>query len=184
MHTIAVKEKQFGSVLQARKKITKEKGTDVLSLLRELQEAPDMRAITSVFGDDVFKGIEPMFPVLLKRESNHRMTLADFLNELDMILGMGDVRDPNAGVYVYSIQVTEPQDYPKRVDRPLLEGIVPSDSLIELGNGYIHHSILYELTDPHRHFILSSVLPHATELHLSLKPPWSQYRVESVVALE
>ena len=184
MPAIATRERKLGSVTRALKHISAEaEPVDLSSLLRELQEAPDKKSVTSMIEEDVFQGIAPCFPVLLAKATAHRMARPDFLLELEVVLSMGDARDPRAPVFVYSLQVAEPKNFSELIDRKLLSEAVPRDSLLEVVNGYVRHELLYELPVSYRNIVLVHLAQLAQNIRLSLKPPWSQHKVDSVVEL-
>src|SRR5713101_3874182 len=186
MAATGVKEARLGSASEALKKLSEKANSDEsMTVRQELEEAPSKykKAITSVYRDDVFKGIRPQFPTLLQETQEHRMGLAQFLGELDLVLGMGDIRDPESNVYVYALQVVEPIDLKDRIDKQTLEVYAPQSALIELQNGYVRHETLYDMIDLHRNILLGSLLKHAKSVRLSLKPPWSYYKVDLKVVL-
>lgn len=186
MPAAGVKEARLGPASKALKKLSDKVNTDdSMTVRRELEEAPARykRAITSVYNDDVFKGISPQFPTLLQEASEHRMGVAEFLGELDLVLNMGDVRDPKANVYIYALQVVEPTDLGDRLDKETFQIYGPQESLIELQNGYARHEILYDMLDLHRNILLGSLLKHAKKVRVSLKPPWSSHKVDLTVLL-
>jgi len=88
MAATGVKEARLGSASEALKKLSEKANSDEsMTVRQELEEAPSKykKAITSVYRDDVFKGIRPQFPTLLQETQEHRMGLALFLRELDLV---------------------------------------------------------------------------------------------------
>jgi hypothetical protein len=186
MPATAVKEAKLGPASKALKKLSDKVNTDdSMTVRRELEEAPARyrKAITSIYRDDVFRGISPQFPTLLQEASEHLMGVAEFLGELDLVLNMGEIGDPESNVYIYALQVVEPTDLKERLDRETLEIYCPPKSLIELQNGYARHEILYDMLDLHRNILLGSLLKHAKKVRVWLKPPWSSHKIESTVVL-
>jgi hypothetical protein len=181
-----VREARLGPASEALRRLSdRANSDDSMTVRRELEEAPARykQAITSIYKDDVFKTISPQFPTLLQMANEHRMGVAQFLNELDLVLSMGDIRDPESNVYVYALQVLEPVDLRDRLDKATLETFGPQNSLTELENGYARHEILYDMLDLHRNILLGSLLKHAKKVRVSLKPPWSSHKVDSTVVL-
>lgn len=186
MSTAVKAERELGTVSEALKQIpTGAKSLDDASVRRELEDAPasHKKARTSVLKTDVFGTINPLFPVLLKKAEGHRMGVAQLISELDLILGMGDIRDTRSSVYVYAIQVAEPQDVGALLDRATLARVASPGSLIELMNGYIRHELLYDLPSSERDFILVNLFQRAKRLRVYLKPPWSAYKIECTVTI-
>src|SRR6266404_2199868 len=160
------KEDMLGIASEAVKQI-EEWGSpaDVVSLQHELKDAPSKykKALTSIMREDVFGGIEPFFPILLRKQTDElRMNVAQLANELDLVLGMGNIRDASSNVYVYSLQVVEPSDLSQRLNRRVFESFATGGIVTELMNGYVRHDLLYELSISYRNLVIASLLQHAS----------------------
>jgi hypothetical protein len=180
------KERELGRGAHALRRISGEGDpSDSLSVRMEIGDAPRAyrRAMASRLTEDVFGAIEPRFPVLLRRATEHQMGWSELVDELDLILAMADIRDPASSVYVYSLQVVEPARLRNVVGEDALPSLAPPNYLIELRNGYISHELLYGLPAPRRNMILMTLLMHSNLVRVSVKPPWSAYRVEPLVRL-
>jgi hypothetical protein len=190
MTTAAARKKEdtLGIASKAAKQIEEwVPAADVVSMKQELKDAPSQykKAITSIMREDVFGGIEPFFPILLKKQTDElHMGVAQLANELDLILNMGNIRDPASNVYVYSLQVVEPSDLSERLDRRVFESFATVGTVTELMNGYVRHDLLYELSTSYRNLVIASLLQHARKIRISIKPPWSAYRIDSMVRLQ
>jgi hypothetical protein len=187
MHTRTLgKEQELGRGAQALKRISGEGDpSDRLSVRMEITDAPRAyrQAMASRLAEDVFGAIEPQFPVLLRRAAEHEMAWSELVDELDLILAMADIREPASTVYIYSLQVVEPANLRSKIGEDALPSLAPPSHLIELRNGYVSHDLLYGLPAPRRNMILMTLLMHANLVRVSVKPPWSPYRVEAVVRL-
>jgi hypothetical protein len=176
-------ERERGSVWQLRRESLRRPGEIDPAIREDLWQAPiDREAQVSQIEANIYEGIELVFPLLLRRQFQHRMKATQFYSELDMILGMADIREPDANVFVYSLQVVEPQNFGDRLNKMVLD-LVPPNLLPEIVNGYFRHEILYELSEPERSVILVNAIQTAAKIELSLKPPWSQYRTSVLVTL-
>jgi hypothetical protein len=137
--------------------------------------------ITSVVSGDVFKEIDPQFPLLLKKQTEHRMTVSDLMKELALIVGMGDIKDPETSIFIYSLQLENPEDISATPGWKFIQQAASKEFYVELKNGYVNHDLLYELSDSDRDMVLLNVLQQASRVRLSLKPPWSEQRVDVLV---
>jgi len=186
MPTTDAKMKKIGSVSELLRYMQSLGQPADASIVLDLKDAPSeyKRAIASNIETDVFQGVDTLFPVLFKNVREHHMRKPDFLTELELIIGMADIRDPKARVYIYALQVTEPRDLCERLNKTLLESVAPTSTLVELMNGYVRHEILYELPNSHRNMILVHLLESTSKLRISLKPPHSLDRIESTIEFE
>jgi hypothetical protein len=183
---VRVLERELGLKDEALKRVSEVgSASDAESVKAELAEAPPEyeKGITSVVRGDVFGEVEPQFPTLLKKQTEHRMQVAELMNELALIIGMGDIKDSGASVFIYSIQILDPSRLPETEGWKIVQQAAPADSWIELRNGYVRHDLLYDLPDSDRSIVLLNLLQFAKKVLVSLKPPWSNNRIDTVVAL-
>jgi hypothetical protein len=186
MPIAVLKEQKLGRPSKAlRKRLGKIAPEDLAFIDQEIEGAPARyrRSVTSILKEDVFKRIDPQFPLLLQKTNEHRMEFGQLLGEIELLLGMGDIRDPGANVYIYSVQVMDPLDITERLDTRALEAFAPKEALVELRNGYIRHELLYDVSDLHSKILLISLLRCAKKVRIYLKPPWASYKIESNVTL-
>lgn len=186
MAPTVLREQKLGRATEAlRKRLSKVAPGDFAFIDQEIENAPlrYRKAVTSILKEDVFRRIDPQFPLLLQKTNEHRMEVSQLIGELDLLLSMGDIRDPESNVYIYSIQVVDPPDIKERLDKKALEAFAPKESLTELLNGYLRHELLYDLQGSHTNILLISVLRCAKKVRVSLKPPWSAHKIDSTVVL-
>ena len=109
-------ERDLGLKDEALKRVSEVgSASDAESVKAELAEAPPEyeRGTTSIVSGDVFREVEPQFPTLLQKQTEHRMQVAELMNELALVIGMGDIKAPDASVFVYSIQILAPLQSPE-----------------------------------------------------------------------
>lgn len=88
-------------------------------------------------------------------------------DELELVIGMADIKDPGASVFVYSIQILGPLRLPEAAAWKIVQQAAPEDSWIELRNGYVRHDLLYGLPDSDRSIILLNLLQYAKKVRIS-----------------
>lgn len=183
MATAALKEEMVSKAL--RKRLERTAPEDMVFVDQELEGAPARyrKSVPSIVKEDVLRNVDLQFPVLLRRASEHRMELSGLLGEIELLLGMGDIRDVDSNVFIYSIQVMDPLDITDKIDVKALHAFAPADALIELRNGHMRHELLYDIPDLHAKILLISLLRCAKRVRVSLKPPWSAHKVVSDVVL-
>jgi hypothetical protein len=178
--------KKIGTGAEARRNLDEHgRPEDIPPVRNELEQAPPeyRKGIASVVTGDVFKDIAPQYPVLLKRQTEHRMTVADLIQELALIVSMGDIKDPETSVFIYSLQLENPANTLETAGWKFIQRAALKESFLELKNGYVNHDLLYELTESERSMVLLNVLQQAKKVRLSLKPPWSDQRVDVSVEI-
>jgi hypothetical protein len=178
------RELERGSIWSLRRESLRRPDEFDRGIREDLWLAPhDRKAQASEIKTNVYANVDLIFPVLLRKQPEHRMKAAEFYRELDMIVGMTDIKDPNASVFVYSFQVIDPRNFGDRLNKMVLD-LVPAPLLPEITNGYFRHEVLYELGESERSMILVNAIQSAAKIEVSLKPPWSPYRVCVFVTLE
>lgn len=183
MPAAALKEEMVSKALM--KRLEKTAPEDMAFVEQELDGAPlkYKKSLSSIVKEDVFRNVDLQFPVLLRRSNEHRMQLSDFFGEIELLMGMGHIRDADSSVFIYSLQVMEPLDITNQIDMKAIEAFAPTQTLLELKNGYLRHELLYDVPDHHAKILLISLLRCAKRVRVSLKPPWSTHKVESDVVL-
>lgn len=183
MPAAALKEEMVSKAL--KKRLEKTAPEDMLVVEQELDAAHGKykKSVSSIVKEDVFRNVEVQFPVLLRRTNEHRMQLSELFREIELLMGMGHIRDVDSSVFIYSLQVMEPLDITNQIDIKAIEAFAPAETLLELKNGYLRHELLYDVPDHHAMILLVSLLRCAKRVRVSLKPPWSPHKVESDVVL-
>lgn len=119
---------------------------------------------------DVFLNAPITFPMLFSRSEQLKMSRAELMTELSVIIDMSQPNVPG-GQHLYSIQVLEPKDVTEVIGQSklgeFLGGAVPPD----LRSGYIYSPLLYQGSPFVRSIILENVLANATEIEVALRNP-------------
>jgi hypothetical protein len=114
---------------------------------------------------------EPItFPILFSRYPELKMSRAELMTELSVIVAMSQPNLPS-GHHIYSIQVLEPKDITGFVDLKKLGEYLGGTVPMDLRSGYIYGPFLYEPSPFVRSVILEGVLGNASEIEVSLRNP-------------
>lgn len=177
-------ERERGSIWQLQRELHRKPQEFDPMVGQDLWQAPaDRKTQASQVEANVYEGVELYFPLLLRKQPEQQMKTTQFYSELAMILDMADIRDPDANVFIYSVQIAEPQNLGDRLNKMVLD-LVPRNLTEEVVNGYFRHELLYRQSEPEKSIILVNAILNAAKVSVSLKPPWSPYRTTVLVTLD
>ena len=144
--------------------------TDAVKYRRDCTHEDKVTLSLNHVEGDVFDDLsDVVYPFLLSHDQYLVMDRDDFIGQLDVVLRMANKSDVFAGIYMYSVQVTEPLDISDYVDKTFIDKFVSREFQVDVQRGYLYHSFLYDMDSVSLKAVLKEVLARANKVQISIR---------------
>jgi len=125
--------------------------------------------------EDIFDKAKFSFSSLVSDEISIELQKDRLINEIILFMELRNPYDLFKGMYIYSIQVVNPQDIHKKIDPLQINVNFPDLIWSQIKSGYLYHGVLYSLNEEALRSILDLLFSHSEIIEIPLKLSSAEY---------